>query len=36
MGDFLEKLNPNVFFFGMITVMGIGFAIALHFLRDKK
>jgi hypothetical protein len=35
MGEFLEKLNPNVFFFVMIVVMGVGFAIALHFLKDK-
>ncbi len=35
MADFLEKLNPNVFFFGMIVVMGVGFAIALYFIRNK-
>ena len=31
--DFLEKLNPNVFFFGMIVVIGVGFAIALYLIR---
>jgi hypothetical protein len=36
MGEFLEKLNPNVFFFAMIVVIGVGFAISLYFLRDKS
>jgi hypothetical protein len=36
MGDFLEKLNPNVFFFGMFVVIGVGFAISMYFLRDKR
>ena len=36
MADFLEKLNPNVFFFGMFVVTGVGFAIVLYFLRDKR
>jgi hypothetical protein len=36
MPEFLEKLNPNVFFFGMFVVTGVGFAIALYFLREKS
>jgi hypothetical protein len=36
MGEFLEKLNPNVFFFAMFVVIGVGFAIAMYFLRDKR
>ena len=36
MGEFLEKLNPNVFLFAMIVIIGVGFAISLHFLREKK
>jgi hypothetical protein len=35
MADFLEQLNPNVFFFGMIVVMGVGFAISLYLIRHK-
>ncbi|MGH8992018.1 MAG: hypothetical protein ACRDZ7_10930 [Acidimicrobiia bacterium] len=36
MGDFLAKLNPNVFFFGMFVVIGVGFLISMWFLKDKS
>lgn len=35
MGEFLEKLNPNVFFFGMIFIIGVGFAISMRILNKK-
>jgi hypothetical protein len=33
--EFLEAINPNVFFFAMIVVMGVGLAIAWRFLGGK-
>jgi hypothetical protein len=35
LGDFLEAINPNAFFFFMILLMGVGLAIALRFLGGK-
>ena len=32
----LDKLNPMVFFFLMMVVMGVGLGIAVMFLRGKE